>query len=295
MEHLRRRDCVRIFYSGENVFPDLNVVDYAISTIKLACSDRVLWMPAGMKRNSTCPFWPKLRPLDADMTRRPFCSFLYSNDSLGQGARCRREFCQYLMQQYAHVDCPGRILHNVDIPELSDRYALNWDVSKLNFLSRYKFHIAWENSDAPGYITEKLTDCFIANTVPIYWGSGGDVAPFPKEAMICANDYPDVDALVARIREVNENDELYMSLLAANPLRNGMSLLREDLVADFLRHILLRGRVVLDKDPGRLGAVAQMERLANRPSALSMRLMRCKERLKRLLNKICITWSVVLL
>ena len=36
---------------------------------------------------------------------------------------------------------------------------------------KYKFHIAVENCSLPNYTTEKLHDCFLTKTVPIYYGS----------------------------------------------------------------------------------------------------------------------------
>ncbi len=37
-------------------------------------------------------------------------------------------------------------------------------------LSEYKYSIAIENSMHSGYFTEKITDCFLAGTMPFYWG-----------------------------------------------------------------------------------------------------------------------------
>ena len=131
----------------------------------------------------------------------------------------RKHFCEYLMK-YRHVDCPGLVLHNMNAEELADRTDRNWRLSKQNFISKYKFAIAFENSDGNGYITEKLTDAYLSNVVPIYWGSTMDISPFPKESMIYAPDYPTFEALLQRIKEVDENDDLYLDMLRANPLRN---------------------------------------------------------------------------
>jgi alpha(1,3/1,4) fucosyltransferase len=44
--------------------------------------------------------------------------------------------------------------------------------SKMMTLKKYKFSICYENArDIPGYITEKIFDCFFAGCVPIYWGA----------------------------------------------------------------------------------------------------------------------------
>lgn len=232
---------IKIFVSGENIFPNFNLCDYAVSCIDFSHGDRYLHLPPCYYYDSSELEDIPLPPLQADMAQRRFCSFIYSMASHDTGAVLRQEFCSKLMQNYKHVDCPGAVLHNMDATELSQRNSGNWCETKIKFLSKYKFNIAFENSSTKGYITEKLTDAFKANVVPIYWGSEGQVAPFPKEAMICANDYPDLDALIARIKEVDENDEEYMRILAANPLRHGTTLNRLTELSDFFSSIIEHG------------------------------------------------------
>lgn len=207
-------NCTRVFISGESVVPDFNTCDYAICTIKIEYAGRNLWIPEAFFSQSSQVVAHEITP---ELANRKFCSFIYSQDSIGYGAKYRKQFCEKLMQ-YQHIDCPGKILHNLDSPELSARNNASWHQSKINFLKNYKFNIAFENSAAPGYITEKLVDCYMANTVPIYWGSCGDISPYPKESMIYANDYS-MDDLIAKVKEVNENDDLYLSILRANPFR----------------------------------------------------------------------------
>jgi len=55
---------------------------------------------------------------------------------------------------------------------------------KLSVLNRYKFAICFENSSFPGYITEKILDCFMAGCIPIYLGAP-DIGNFiPERAFI---------------------------------------------------------------------------------------------------------------
>lgn len=233
--------CIKVFVSGENVFPDFNECDYAVSSVTFSHGDRYLHLPPCYYYDSSGLENIPLPPLQEDMAQRRFCSFIYRMANHDAGSVLREQFCRKLMQDYKHVDCPGVVLHNMDAPELSERYSGNWNESKIKFLSHYKFNIAFENGSTAGYMTEKLTDAFKANVVPIYWGSEGQVAPFPKEAMICANDYPDLDTLIARIKEVDENDEEYMKILAANPLRHGTALNRLSELADFFANIIENG------------------------------------------------------
>jgi hypothetical protein len=42
--------------------------------------------------------------------------------------------------------------------------------SKFQSFHKYMFSLCIENSIHPGYFTEKITDCIIHKTIPIYWG-----------------------------------------------------------------------------------------------------------------------------
>ena len=55
---------------------------------------------------------------------------------------------------------------------------------KWDGLAAYRYSIAIENSQVPHYWTEKIADCFLAGTVPIYWGCPNIEDYFPSDAMI---------------------------------------------------------------------------------------------------------------
>lgn len=57
--------------------------------------------------------------------------------------------------------------------------------NKNTVLEKYKFTICYENGkDIPGYITEKIFDCFIAGSIPIYWGANNVEKHIPKNCFI---------------------------------------------------------------------------------------------------------------
>lgn len=244
-EHLRYTKQIKIFVNGESFIPDFNDCDYAIGTVKVDFMNRCLWVPLS--------FWSSdsrmgtVRPLSReDALNRRFCSFIYSQDTMGRGARLRKELCERLMV-YRKVDCPGRVLHNCDPEELSQRYAKDWADSKISYCSKYKFSIAYENENLPGYITEKLTDCYLSNTVPIYCGSIGDVYPYPKESMICVDDFENVDDLLAKIKEIDTDDDAYMAMLEANPFYSQMERVDfNEKMRFFIADIIEKGRVLFD-------------------------------------------------
>lgn len=265
-KHLQRKNCVKVFTSTECVAPDFNVCDYAISNSRMDFDGRNLFLPPcfslHLDDEKRMP-----APPTQEMAQRKFCSFLYSQRKKGDGSQLRARFCERLME-YKRVDCPGKVLHNIDVPELSARLTGDWNASKMKFIGQYKFNIAFENCDSDGYITEKLTDCFLAGTVPIYRGSEGNLSPFPKEAVICANDYPDMESLLARVREVDENDEEYLRILAANPLYHGFRISLRQEFESFLLKVADTARCPKTCDPVYHSDIALWRELCGHKSLL---------------------------
>lgn len=83
----------------------------------------------------------------------------------------------------------------MDAPELLPASKDHTYRSKVSFLRKYKFSIAFENGSTDGYITEKVTNALEAGTVPIYFGSDGNLDPVvpDKRCLICVNDFDNLD------------------------------------------------------------------------------------------------------
>lgn len=61
---------------------------------------------------------------------------------------------------------------------------------KVDYLKNYKFCFAYENVQGiPGYITEKIFDCFQAGCVPIYWGAPNITTYIPENCFIGREDF----------------------------------------------------------------------------------------------------------
>ena len=56
--------------------------------------------------------------------------------------------------------------------------------SKSGTLASYRFALCFENMIQPGWITEKIFDCFFAGTVPVYWGAPDIASWVPEECFI---------------------------------------------------------------------------------------------------------------
>lgn len=74
----------------------------------------------------------------------------------------------------------------------------------------YKFSICFENMCFPGYITEKIIDCFVAGTIPIYLGAPDIAEWVPRDAFVDRRDFDSWDSLHSYLDEMSEADALRM-------------------------------------------------------------------------------------
>ena len=88
----------------------------------------------------------------------------------------------------------------------------------LDFINVFRFAIVCENSEAPGYITEKLLQCYHARVVPIYWGNEPEKY-FEEGSFINAKNY-NVKQLYEKLIELNKNDKAYEQMVNHKKLKN---------------------------------------------------------------------------
>ncbi len=77
---------------------------------------------------------------------------------------------------------------------------------KWDGLADYEYSVAIENGSEPAYWTEKITDCFLAATVPLYFGAP-DIADFFPDRSFVPIDIEDRDAAFATIEELLDGSD----------------------------------------------------------------------------------------
>ena len=77
--------------------------------------------------------------------------------------------------------------------------------SKRKVMSHFKYAICFENCVFPGYVTEKIFDCFLAGCIPVYFGAP-DIADFiPPETFVDYRQFSgfaDLDQFLLAMSEV---------------------------------------------------------------------------------------------
>lgn len=73
--------------------------------------------------------------------------------------------------------------------------GFNFIENKDDGIKDYFYSIAIENDNTDNYFSEKLIDCFMLCTIPIYWGCNYAYEVFDKRGMISLNSYTDLNEL----------------------------------------------------------------------------------------------------
>lgn len=231
-------DCVRIILIGENQRPNFNLFDYAAGFDKMQFEDRYLYLPlyaTGLYREDLELALKKhLRGESYFLSKKKFCNMVVSN--IRDASKRRIEFFQKLCN-YKRVDSGGRAYNNLPTGKPVE--------DKRNFQEDYKFSIAFENSTYKGYATEKIVQAWAAGTVPIYWGDPSITEQFNGKAFINCHDYKNWDEVIAKVIEIDTDDELYLQM-QQQPIYNEKSNLLEMMDEDYYKRWLYH---ILDKDP----------------------------------------------
>lgn len=97
-------------------------------------------------------------------------SWITSNLAVFPGHKVRMKFLEYLRSRTVSIDLYGK--------------GINFIEDKWDGLAPYRYSLAIENHSGPEYWTEKIADCFLSWTVPIYYGCTNLEEYFPQESFI---------------------------------------------------------------------------------------------------------------
>ena len=180
---------------------------------------------------------------DGFVTRDRFCCLIAGNKTLAtedernlypERVKAIRWFEQYAPQDFDlyGVDWNLPVLHRGVLGKV-ERYLLRYSARffklqpfpsyrgkvehKRDVLTRTRFSICYENvRDLPGYITEKIFDCFFSGCVPVYWGAENIAEYIPLDCFIDRREFQDTAAVYASLKAMTEQEFVgYQQRIAA--------------------------------------------------------------------------------
>jgi hypothetical protein len=204
--HFRHRG-FKVWFSCENMLPDPLQHDFALTSLHRPGDARHFRIPEFLYAIDAPEALVRPDGFDAAAeaaAKRHFCSFVVSNP------RGRERNALFgILDARRGVRSGGRHFNNVGGP-VRDKGA---------FLRECRFAICFENTEGSGYTTEKLTDAFLARSVPIYWGNPDVARDFDPRSIVLAHDFPSLEALADHVLALDRDESAYRAVLAASPLR----------------------------------------------------------------------------
>ncbi len=234
-QHLYAPDnCIKIFYTGENIIPDFNLCDYGISFSYLNFGDRHFRFPLYYCYDNINEQMENKHKVNVDEIIREktkFCSLTVSNGDRHPMFKTLFEE----LQKYKNVDSGGKWNNNIG-------GAVD---NKYDFDLTHKFSIVCENSSAPGYTTEKIVQAFAAGCIPIYWGDPEICKIFNNNAFINISDHKSIYEVIETIKKIDNNDNLYIQMLQTPAYLSQESNLsvQKDRCKQFLQSIFLQDKL----------------------------------------------------
>ncbi|WP_037353995.1 glycosyltransferase family 10 domain-containing protein [Selenomonas sp. FC4001] len=105
-----------------------------------------------------------------EVKKTKLISVISSDKNFTEGHRKRQQFVGFLKEEFKdNIDVFGR-----GIRDFEDK----WEV-----IAPYKYHVALENCQVRDYITEKLTDAYLSEAYPIYWGCPNVDEYYPSDSL----------------------------------------------------------------------------------------------------------------
>jgi hypothetical protein len=137
--------------------------------------------------------------------RTKFCGTLINNET---NMNHFREKFMAELSKYKQVDNGGNLTNNIGY-NVTD---------KIQFLSSYKFSMAFEKNTADGFSTDHILNALLAGTVPIYYGDYlVDEYINPNTYILVRNDV-DLEEKIEFIKKVDQDDKLYRKFLMEDVL-----------------------------------------------------------------------------
>ena len=201
---------LKIYITGENMVPDFDQCDLAFSPLENPDDPRCIRLPyyaQVLPAMGSLIRGPEWQP-QAYLNRPRFCSFVASNPR----GSFRNAFFKKL-NRIKKIDSAGRHFNNFGA-RISD---------KLDFLKNYRFNLAFENSQSPGYVTEKLIEPLLMGCIPIYWGAPDVTRDFNPACMINVSDFPDFNAAIDYIIQADRDESIRLRHLSASVFNNNLA------------------------------------------------------------------------
>ena len=177
-------------------------------TYKFLPYNKVYWIAPTFELQKNLNL-PSIEPINYIIKNKKYqISMICGKKNWAPGHKLRRKIWEY----QKNMIFPKKFRYSQDYGDLKlfdDNKKISSSKDKTELFIDSMFHIAIENNQATDYFTEKLIDCFVSKTIPIYYGCPNIGDYFELRGMIIINDIDDVKNLNNILSEKYYNDRLH--------------------------------------------------------------------------------------
>ncbi|MGJ8569309.1 MAG: glycosyltransferase family 10 domain-containing protein [Hoeflea sp.] len=159
----------------------------------LTCNPSLLGaIPNGVRflfGSTWVPDWP-----ETDMSKNRMLSLIASTKDYLEGHKLRHRTVDWIKSGSIDAEILGRGYAPFE--------------RKSDGLAPFRYSVIIENVRETSYFTEKLVDCLLCETVPIYWGAPDIGEIFDPRGMIVCTSFGDIQAAIASISAVDYQSRL---------------------------------------------------------------------------------------
>ena len=96
------------------------------------------------------------------------------------------------------------------------RYNGRYVKNKVGIANNFKFNLCFENDLYPGYVTEKVLEAWLSESIPLYWGddAGGVLNP---DAIVNLRDFSNMETFLEYVENLHQSPEK-MAKMIGQPL-----------------------------------------------------------------------------
>jgi GR25 family glycosyltransferase involved in LPS biosynthesis len=164
--------------------------------------------------------------------RQKFCAFVVSNPI----CEIRNE-AFHMVNVYKPVSSGGAYHNNIG-GQLHLKYPGGGcgDISKHHFFAEHKFTLSFENSQSPGYLTEKLLHAKMAGCVPLYWGTAE--TDFNPQSFVNLSQLTSSSNIVDIVKRLEANPAMCAKIAATPPLDEPRKQAALNVISEMCRRLL---------------------------------------------------------
>ena len=206
----------QIWFTGENIRPPLHLdFDAYLSYDDELVDERNIYMPLWVLNID----WFDKKGVHGFAGFTPTQSELLAKRSVEQDDLMKKKFCVSFIGNPENTRLGAiRMLGATEPVDLFGRINGILVENKVEVGKNYKFVLAFENVNTPGYVTEKLLEAQLTGAIPIYWGADTNRF-FNESAYINFTEFDNFKDLAMYVEGVGSDKNL-MTKMLSEPVMN---------------------------------------------------------------------------